>query len=213
MVTAKIEPFEKFSYRYEQWFEENNYVYESELRAVKELLPKGGEGLEIGIGSGRFAAPLGIKLGIDPSAKMRRIAQWRGIQTFDGVAESLPLKAAQFDFALMVTTVCFLDDVDAAFKEASRVIKSGGHMIVGFIDKNSPVGRFYQMHRNDNPFYHIADFYSVKEVMNHFSRAGFYDFHFKQTIFRSLPEVRKVEPIKEGYGEGAFVVIRAKREN
>jgi len=57
-MMAKIEPFEKHTSEYEAWFENNRIIYESEARAVKEQLPKKGEGVEVGIGSGRFAAPL-----------------------------------------------------------------------------------------------------------------------------------------------------------
>ena len=56
---AKIEPFEKFTRQYEDWFEEHSYVYESELKAVRMLLPEYQNGVEIGVGSGRFAVPLG----------------------------------------------------------------------------------------------------------------------------------------------------------
>jgi hypothetical protein len=38
-------------------------------------LPKSNNGIEIDVGSGRFAAPLGIKVGIDPSSEMRDVAQ------------------------------------------------------------------------------------------------------------------------------------------
>src|SRR6202011_4339241 len=64
----------------------------SELRAVRGLLPKDGVGMEIGVGSGRFAAPLGIRYGVDPSVKMRTLAQARGIEAVEGVAEKLPYR-------------------------------------------------------------------------------------------------------------------------
>jgi len=67
-------PFETHTDEYEEWFEKNRFVYEAELRAVKELLPTKGESIEIGVGSGKFALPLGIRLGIDPSLKMAEIA-------------------------------------------------------------------------------------------------------------------------------------------
>ena len=38
-----------------------------------------------------------------------------------------------------------------------------------------------------------------------------YDFSFTQTIFHNLKEIRDMEPIRQGYGEGSFVVIRAKK--
>jgi len=210
---ARIEPFELFPERYEEWFEINRFVYESELQAVKQLLPEDGKGVEIGVGSGRFATPLGIKMGIEPSTQMRKIAMSKGIEAIDGVAESLPFQDAQFDFVLMVTTICFLDDIDTAFKETFRVLKPEGYFIIGLIDKESPIGRLYQKHKDENPFYKIAEFYSVNEVTQHLKQAGFDCFHFTQTVFHNLPEIKEVEPVKEWYGEGSFVVIRAKKKH
>lgn len=205
----KVELFEKHASRYEEWFERNKFAYESELQAIKEQLPESKNGIEIGVGSGRFAAPLGIKVGVEPSSKMREIAQKRGIEVIDGVAEAIPFGDSQFDFVLMVTTLCFLDDVEAALKEIHRVLKSGGSFILGFIDANSPMGRLYQQKKNDNVFYREATFYSVEEVVTSLKKAGFKNFNFKQTLFSPLTDIRDIEPVKEGYGEGSFVVVKA----
>jgi ubiquinone/menaquinone biosynthesis C-methylase UbiE len=205
----KIYPFEKHASQYEEWFEKNKFAYESELQAIKEQLPESKNGIEIGVGSGRFAAPLGIKLGLDPSKEMRELAQKRGIQVIDGVAEAIPFGDSQFDFVLMVTTLCFLDDIETALKEIRRVLKSGGSFILGFINANSPMGRLYQQKKNDNVFYRDATFYSVEEVMDYLKKTGFKDFNFKQTLFRPLTNIRDIESVKEGYGEGSFVVVKA----
>jgi ubiquinone/menaquinone biosynthesis C-methylase UbiE len=205
----KIEPFERYANKYENWFERNKFAYESELQAIRKLLPENGEGIEIGVGSGRFAAPLGIKVGVEPSSKMREIAQKRGIEVIDGVAEALPFDDSKFDFVLIVTTLCFLDDIEAGLKETHRVLRCGGSLIIGFIDANSPIGRLYQQQKNDNMFYREATFYSVEEVVVHLKKAGFKDLNFKQTLFRLLSVVHDTEPVKEGYGEGSFVVVRA----
>jgi len=101
---AKGEPFEEYALQYEDWFEGNRFVYESEIRAVREQLPESGDGIEIGVGSGQFAAPLGIKLGIEPSRKMRQLAQSRGIETIEGVAERLPFRDSQFEESKMVSS-------------------------------------------------------------------------------------------------------------
>jgi ubiquinone/menaquinone biosynthesis C-methylase UbiE len=118
----RISPFEKYAEQYESWFEKNRWVYEADLRAVKAMLPAVGTGLEIGVGTGRFAGPLGIKDGVEPSKRMRDFAQKRGIQAVDGMAEELPFVDSQFDFVLMVTTVCFVDDIGKALMEAYRVL-------------------------------------------------------------------------------------------
>jgi len=208
----KIVSFQKYATRYEKWFKENHRVYEAELKAIRSLLPAGKYGMEIGVGTGRFAAPLGVKVGIDPSGRMREFAQKRGIKVLGGVAEKLPFKDSVFEFILMVTTICFVDDIDKAFKEACRVLSPGGYLIIGLVDRNSPIGQIYLRHQNNSVFYKEATFYSVDEVLEIMKQTGFSDFSFRQTIFRSLSEVTEQEPVKSGYGEGSFVVIRSKKK-
>jgi hypothetical protein len=53
-----VEPFEHYLGKYEDWFERHRFAYEAELHALRLLLPKRGTGLEIGVGTGRFAVPL-----------------------------------------------------------------------------------------------------------------------------------------------------------
>ncbi|HKJ67819.1 MAG TPA: class I SAM-dependent methyltransferase [bacterium] len=206
---AKITPFEEHSDQYESWFSDHHAAYESELSAVKELLPPSGSGVEIGVGSGRFAAPLGIQHGVEPSEQMRRIAEQRGIATIAGVAEQLPYQNENFDFALMVTTLCFLDDVTQSFREVRRILTPGGAFLIGFIARESPLGQLYERYKEQNVFYRVATFYSVEEGVSDLRNTGFTDFKFTQTIFRPLEEITAPEPVKPGYGDGSFVVIRA----
>lgn len=208
---AKIEPFDQFTERYEQWFERHLEVYLSEINAIRSLIPKSERGVEIGVGTGRFAAPLGIKLGVEPSAKMGEIAKERGIEVISGVAENLPIEDEQFDFVLMVTTICFVDDAQKALGEACRVLKKDGHLLIGFIDKNSPLGRIYQEEKEQNPFYKVASFFSARDLEAELEKAGFRDFRFVQTIFHPLNKCEAIELTKEGYGEGSFVVVSAGR--
>ena len=206
---AKIEPFEKFTDRYEDWFMKNRFVYESELKAIRELLPEEKMGIEIGAGTGQFGAPLETEFGIEPSRKMGMIARQKGIQVIEAVAEHLPLKDSFFDYALMVTTICFLDDIEAAFKGVYRILKEKGAFIIGFVDRNSPLGKLYQERKARSLFYRVATFYDVDEVVFYLKQTGFKRFDFSQTIFRNLTQIKNVEKIKKGYGEGSFVVIKA----
>jgi hypothetical protein len=74
-IMVKINSFENYAQKYDEWFDKNRFIYESELQAVKELLPSSKNGVEVGVGSGRFAAPFAIKLGVDPSKELGKIAQ------------------------------------------------------------------------------------------------------------------------------------------
>lgn len=207
----KIQPFEEYATEYDGWFVKNKFVYEAELRAIRDLLPKRGTGLEIGVGTGRIAAPLGIKYGLEPASKMREIARARGITVVPGVAEALPFPDAAFDYLLMVTVLCFLDDVRTACREAWRVLKPGGCLLIGFIDKNSKLGKLYEANKMKSKYYHAATFYSGEEFVSFLKEAGFSNFIFRQTIFHQEP--KHIEPVQEGSGEGSFVVVKASKKS
>jgi SAM-dependent methyltransferase len=198
--------------RYEQWFVDNPFAYVSELRAVRELLPMNSSGIEIGLGTGRFAAPLGILKGVEPSRSMAELARKKGVEVVAGVAEHLPFMDGEFGFALMVTTVCFLDDIEMAFREVHRVLRPGGSLVIGFVDRDSPLGKEYQTKKDKSAFYQHATFYSMMDIISHLRKAGFGRFTFRQTLFRPLAEMAEVEPVKEGHGKGSFVVVRGEKK-
>ena len=205
----KIEPFEKYSDQYENWFVENKYAFKAEIEAVRKHIPEHGRGIEIGVGSGLFAEQLGIHVGLEPSGEMRSMAVKRGVNVVQGVAERLPFMDNFYDYALMVTTICFVDDVPKSIIEAQRVVKPGGKLIIGLVDKNSPIGKLYQQNQQENVFYRDATFYSTDEIVALMKQAGFHGFYFTQTIFRVLNEISETEEVKKGFGEGSFVVISA----
>lgn len=208
---AKIQPFEEHTSQYEHWFEVHSLIYQAEVAALKLLLPPFERAVEIGVGSGRFAVPLKIPYGLEPSRKMGTIARQRGIDIQIGVAEALPYRSNCLDLVLMATTICFLDDVAAALRETYRVLRPGQFLLLGFIDRESPVGRIYQKFKEKNVFYRVATFFSVTEVKHHLQQAGFKNFQFAQTIFHKLEDIHEIESPQPGYGNGSFVVIRAQK--
>ena len=139
---------------------------------------------------------------------MAEAARRKGVEVVPGVAEHLPFGDNEFDFCLMVTTVCFLDDMAQAFREAYRIIKPGGHFLVGFVDSASRLGMEYLERKDRSEFYKEATFYSVAEIAEQLTKAGFSGHHFRQTLFKPLPELTDTEPVKEGFGEGSFIVVR-----
>ncbi len=201
----KTGPFEKHSDRYDEWFEKNADVYHAELEVIRQMLPSPqAYGLEVGVGSGKFAVPLGVKIGVEPSEKMAVKAEKKGVRVVRGVAEDLQFSDAVFDFVLMVTTICFVDDIIRSFKEAFRVLKPHGCIVVGFIDKESELGKQYSDKGNTSVFYKEATFFSSHEVGKYLKDAGFGDLSFKQTLIPG--EAQKI--IQAGFGKGAFVAVK-----
>ena len=80
--------------------------------------------------------------------------------------------------------------------------------MIGLVDRNSLLGRKYERFKNKNVFYGEAIFYSTDEVVTLLKEGGFKDLAFTQTIFQDLQEIHEMEPVKEGYGEGSFIVVR-----
>ncbi len=204
-------PFETHHRRYDAWFVRHAAAYQSELLAVRALLPWGGLGLAIGVGTGRFAAPLGVQIGIDPAVEVLDYAANRDISTVQAIAEALPFADSSFDYALSVTTICFVDDATTMLSEAYRVLKPGGELVIGFIDRTSDLGQHYLAHQAENVFYREATFYSADEVEQVLLDTGFSGPVWVQTLSKSLDEICEIEPLRAGRGQGAFVVVSARR--
>lgn len=206
---VKIAPFEKFSEEYDEWFDSNKDKYAAELRALSCFIPANANGLEVGVGSGKFAAPLGVKTGVEPAQNMAKKAEKQGIHVLSGVAEDLPIADNTFDFVLMVTTICFVDDLKKSFMEAFRVLNKEGFIVLGFIDKDSELGKVYRANKDKSHFYNIAEFFSTEEVLDCLNEAGFGNFEIKQTIFPG----NDTQHIENGFGTGSFVVIKGLKIN
>ncbi len=198
---------------YEKWFSDHPFVFRSEVEALRSMMPQGEKltGIEVALGTGRFSEALEIKEGIEPSANMRKLAVKRGIEVVDSTAEHLPYGDLRFDFVLMAFCISYFDDLHAALREAYRVLKRDGTLILGFLDRNSTIGREYEERKATSTFYKSATFYTVDTIVSELSRAGFKNFKFCQTLFERLDDIRQFEPSRDGYGEGSFVVIQAKK--
>ena len=210
-MPTESSPFEQNAARYETWFKRHPAAYESELAAVRELWPMGADGLEIGVGAGHFAAPLGIRTGVEPSAAMRQRVTAREITSVDGVAERLPFPEGRFDAALMVTTLCFVADPAQSLQEAFRVLRPGGCLVVGFVDRASPLGQEYERNKEHSVFYKTARFFYTEEVTALLAAAGFTRLEYRQTLFAHPDRMQTPDPVRTGFGAGAFVVIRGRK--
>ncbi len=207
-----VKVFEQHAQEYDTWFDDHEPVYHAELAALRKCIPAVGRSLEVGVGTGRFAVPLGIRYGVDPSRSMLNLACSRGLRVCQAVGEHLPFRDAQFDVVLLVTVICFVDDVPILLQELRRVLKPSGHLIIGFINRNSTLGRLYESRKETSAFYRDARFYSVEDVARWVQDAGFGSLRFCETLFGDAEQLELSDmEVRDGYGNGAFVVLGAQK--
>ena len=208
MITDSV--FDTHAQEYDAWFERHQALYQSELLALRELVPASGKGVEIGVGSGRFAEPLDITTGVEPSAAMAVLARLRGIQVTEAIAEALPFQDQTFDYAVFVTTLCFVDSVSAALAEAYRIIRPGGSIIIGLINKDSELGKQYESKKQQSIYYRDAQFVEIEYVTAVLTDLGFVELIWRQTLFAGLAE-DEIQVSEPGCSSGGFVIVKAIR--
>ncbi|MCD6443282.1 MAG: methyltransferase domain-containing protein [Thermotogae bacterium] len=172
--------FDRSAEKYDEWYESERgrRIDEIETNLIMSLLkPRKGERiLDVGCGTGNYSiklAKLGcVVVGIDPSKDMINRALEKSIKlhlkdvSFKlGKAEELPFPDEDFDAVVSVTAIEFFDEVEKAVSEMFRVLKSGGRLVIGTINRESPWGKLYmEKGKNGHPIYSHARFLSMDEL-------------------------------------------------
>jgi SAM-dependent methyltransferase len=207
--------FDSLASDYDAWFDsEGKLVFAIEAEALRSVLPLLPEpGLEIGVGSGRFAQALGIQIGLDPSIELLRFAMGRGLNALQGIGESMPFHDKVFATAFLIVTLCFADSPLGVLREACRVLKEDGKVVLGVVLRESPWGQFYETRKAEgHRFYRHATFYSLSEVTALLGQAGFAPPTVFSTLFQQPGQVDELESLRDGYDAGAgFSIVVARR--
>jgi ubiquinone/menaquinone biosynthesis C-methylase UbiE len=208
--------FDVLTEKYDAWYDsgDGKPLYESELLCLKPLvenyLPPV---LEVGVGTGRFARWVSGAIGIDPAFNVLGLAQQRGIEVVQAIGEMLPFKDNTFGYILIIVTLCFVQKPLDVLKEAKRVLKSNGSIIIGLVPKDSPWGEFYEKKKKlAHPFYEKATFYSLSDLKKLLKNTDMKITRIRSTLLQRPDEPRRIEEPVEGYSKIAgFLCIEAKK--
>lgn len=166
--------FEEYADEYDQWFLDNRDVYLEELKRIREAIGDiPSPALEIGVGSGRFSEPLGIRHGIEPSRALGLMAKERGIEVIRSVGEAVPVKARIYRMVVMITVLCFLKKPEETFHEVHRILIHDGNLLVAFIEKGGIIAERYLVRPDKGRFLSHARFYEHDEVIHMITGTGF----------------------------------------
>ncbi len=189
--------------------------------------------LSVGCGSALFEKILRDEYGIvveyclEPAEGMAEIAEARGFRVERGVAENLPYPDEYFDTVLHNGTIHYVKDPAAALREARRVLKRGGSIIIAWVAGEGSYGILYRLAgligsweplrsiapKDPYPIEFIREavrWPTVEEVRALVEDSGFRVVEYAQTLTRH-PRYSNdsVEAPVEGYDRGDYVALRA----
>jgi len=207
--------FEERAAEYDSWFEDS-LLFDIELAAMQKVITaQQRPWIEIGVGPGRFAQRLGTDIGIDPAPAALRIAAKRGIVPVAGIGEQLPLANGVAGTVSLLFTLCFLASPQAVFKECHRILRPGGHFLVGFIPARSAWGNMIARKKADqHPYYRHAHCKTVAETTQLLTQTGFALLQGCSTLYQPPDNITRFEEPRTGADENAgFCILTATRRN
>jgi ubiquinone/menaquinone biosynthesis C-methylase UbiE len=215
-MSKESEAFNALAAEYDKWFDsaEGRALFTSEVGAIRLLMTNLEHPfLEIGVGTGRFAKELGIDAGVDPSEQALTFARNRGVKAQRGTGNDIPFADASFGAIFILFTLCFVETPGKVLSEAERVLKPGGCVIVGIINRESAWGRLYMRKKAEaHPIYKHARFYSAAELSAMLKTVGLNIEASASSLLQPPSNNSYREEAHQGFSEDAgFICIRARK--
>ena len=206
--------FHERAAEYDSWFDDS-LLFDIELGALHDLhTPLDRPRLEVGVGPGRFAQQLDVMVGIDPAYGALSIASERVPYVCQGVGERLPVQSDSMATAFLLFTLCFTQEPAQVIMELARVVKRGGHVVLGVVPKDSPWGKSLRKKRDDgHPFYKHSTLYTHGKMSSWFADAGLDVVEERSSLFQHPGEVIAMEQSQRGMDDRAgFVVLVGRKK-
>lgn len=215
MTATARNPFETGAAEYDGWYDSafGAAVLRAEVACLEPLVPRSGApSLEVGVGTGRFADALGVTVGLDPSAEMLALAAARQVEAVRGVAEALPFRDGVFQASMFVTTLEFVADVASTLREATRVTRPDGVVVIGFIPASGAwAAQYREQAASGESVFASAHFFDLDELRQVAGEAGFVDRATRSALLDG-PDLTPRDEVAEGFvPDAGFAAVAFER--
>ncbi len=148
-------------------------VVEHEMVAAIARPQQGESAIGLGCGTGSYTYwlyDMGLSVvGVDVSPNMLEVARHKrenSVIFLQADLVHLPFDDDTFDLAICNAVLEFTDDPAAVLREGFRVVKPGGRLVVGCINRNGAWGRRYVKRGKEDPtsIYDHAQFFSFADI-------------------------------------------------
>lgn len=225
--------FEQLANRYDAWYATpiGAWADRHEVAVIFRLLAvqPGERLLDLGTGTGRYALVAAQQrarvVGVDTSPAMLEFARTRSagqsVHLVRANAMRLPFADASFDVALAVTSLCFVADPLTLLHEVRRVVKPGGRLVIGELNRWSLWALVRRVEGLVRPTTYLpAHFRSIRELHRLLVASGFIPVRWEGVLH--VPPLNRtgwlaaLEPIERCAQRrtrtlGAFLAIEARR--
>lgn len=185
--------------RYDAWYE--TPLGEAAHRLEKDLIfslanvKKGDKALDAGCGTGNYSIELSkkgaITTGLDNSPELLALAvaksKKEGLAINFIQADALAMSAlpdGYFDLVLSIGMLCFVKEREKSLVEMRRVLRPGGRLVVGVLNKRSPWAVLRRLKGlYSETIYKKADFISPAQLEESLKKAGFEVKELKTSVF------------------------------
>lgn len=171
--------FNEIAHSYDDWYKTRLGAFADEVEtelAFKLFSPyKGMRVLDVGCGTGNFSVKLAEKgcvvTGIDISDQMLKKAAAKAAKAGLNIdfhnmdIYNLAFGNNTFDGVFSMATFEFIQKPKKAFDEMMRVLKPGGKLLIGTINRDSQWGKFYmQQAKKGDSIFRFAHFKNMDEL-------------------------------------------------
>ncbi|XMB85285.1 class I SAM-dependent methyltransferase [Mycoplasmatota bacterium WC44] len=196
--------FDKEAKAYESWYKtlEGDYVLKKESELLLKMIGDTANKsiLDIGCGTGVHSilvSSINNKvIGIDCSKKMILEANKKASDNLSFLemdSTNLEFVDEQFDIVMSLAMIEFVEGKERVIEEAMRVLKPGGMLLVGTIQKHSEFANMYEsQYFQENTVFKYASFMSREELESFFN-----EFHVRteECLFNSYDKIKHLNNV------------------